>query len=207
MNDAPPNSRSAYFDSIAEKWDGWEDLPRLAARLAAGLADFGVGPDETVVDVGCGTGNLTQALLVRLSSVGRVVAVDIAPGMLEIARRKVRDARASWHVAGAERLPLADGRADRVLCFSVWPHVAERHAVAVELRRVLRPGGVLHIWHLSSREQINGIHAGVGGVIGADLLPPAGETAGLLAGHGFAVQAVVDDAESYLVTAVKEARD
>jgi hypothetical protein len=47
----------------------------------------------------------------------------------------------------------------------------------------------------------------VGGVIGADLLPPAGETAGLLAGHGFAVQAVVDDAESYLVTAVKEARD
>jgi len=206
MTDSPVNPRSAYFDSIAERWDGWEDLQRLPVRLAAGLAELGVRPDETVVDVGCGTGNLTQALLVRLSAVGRVVAVDIAPGMLEVARRKVRDPRVSWRVASAERLPLADAGADRVLCFSVWPHLADRHAVAAEVCRVLRPGGFLHVWHLSSRETINGIHAGAGGPIGADLLPPADETARLLAEHGFAVRKVVDDVKRYLVTAAKEAR-
>jgi len=46
---------------------------------------MGVNPDETVLDVGCGTGNLTGALLARLSATGRVIAVDISPRMIEVA--------------------------------------------------------------------------------------------------------------------------
>jgi len=203
MNETPSNPRAAYFDSIAERWDGWEDLSQLPAKLAAGLGELGVKPDEAVVDVGCGTGNLVRALLVRLSPAGRVAAIDISPRMLEVARRKVTDPRVSWHVASAERLPLADTGSDRVLCFSVWPHLPDRPAVAAELCRVLRPGGWLHVWHLSSREAINAIHTGVSGPIGGDLLPPAEETAEVLRSSGFEVRTVIDDPHRYLVSATK----
>ncbi len=196
------NPRTAFFDGIAEKWDGWEDLPALARKLRAGLEEFGVGPDEVVLDVGCGTGNLTTALLARLSKSGRVVAIDIAPRMLELACAKNDDGRVAWHVAGAERVPLGDASVDRVFCYSVWPHFENVSSVAAELRRVLRPGGSLHVWHLAPRARINEIHASAGEAVCGDVLPPAGEVAALLGRCGFAVTAAVDDDTRYVVTAV-----
>lgn len=200
------DSRAAYFDSIAERWDGWEDLPALEAWLAEGLERLGVGPDERVLDAGCGTGNLTRALLTRLSDAGRVLAVDLSPRMIDAARRKVRDPRAGWLVADLRRLPVPDASFDRVICCSVWPHIDDREGTAGEIARVLRPGGRLDIWHLASRARINAVHTGAGGAIGGDLLPPAGETADLLRRCGFRLAAVVDDEDGYLVAAVREDR-
>lgn len=200
------DSKAAFFDGIAEKWDGWEDLPALAAKLAAGIEELGVGPDEKVLDVGCGTGNLTLALLTRLSPAGKVTAVDISPRMIEAARRKTRDRRVEWHVADVRRLPIPDSSCDRAICFSVWPHIGDGEAATAEVGRVLKPGGVLHVWHLSSRAKINEVHTSAGGPVRHDLLPPADETAGLLTRHGFRVTAAIDDEERYLVTAISEKR-
>jgi demethylmenaquinone methyltransferase/2-methoxy-6-polyprenyl-1,4-benzoquinol methylase len=196
------NPRAAYFDGIAEKWDGWEDLPALERKLAAGLAELGVRPDEKVLDVGCGTGNLTRALLAKLSPAGCVVAVDISPRMIEVARRKVSDSRVSWHAEDARRLPLAGGACDRAICYSVWPHFDDRKAVAAELGRVLKPGGLLHVWHLIPRHRINEIHAGAGEAVRRDMLPPAEETAELLAVAGFRIATARESDAGYLVTAV-----
>lgn len=200
------NPRTAFFDSIADKWDGWEDLAALEPRLAAGLAELGVGADEKVVDVGCGTGNFTRALLTRLSPLGRVVAVDISPRMIERAASKVTDPRVAWHVADARCLPLEDAGYDRVFCYSVWPHFDAREAVAAELARVLAPGGALHVWHLVSRERINEIHAGAGEAVRGDVLPPAEETAQVLVTAGLRVEVATEAQGRYLVTAVKPAR-
>jgi ubiquinone/menaquinone biosynthesis C-methylase UbiE len=199
-------SKAAFFDGIAAKWDGWEDLPALAARLAAGIEELGVGPDEAVLDVGCGTGNLTAALLTVLSLAGKVTAVDIAPRMIEQARRKIRDRRVEWHVADVRRLPIPDSSCDRAICFSVWPHIGDRQAAAAEIGRVLNPGGVLHVWHLSSRARINEVHASAGESIHHDRLPPADETADLLSRCAFRVTTAIDDGERYLVTAIREGR-
>jgi len=142
------NPRIAFFDAMADNWDSWDDLALLAKRMAAGLSHFGVKPHETVVDVGCGTGNLTTAILAALGGTGKVVAVDISPRMIEVARVKVRDARVTWHVGTAESLPVASASVDRIICFSVWPHLVDHQATLAEFARVLRPGGFLHIWHL-----------------------------------------------------------
>ncbi|HVN51429.1 MAG TPA: class I SAM-dependent methyltransferase [Acidimicrobiales bacterium] len=198
------NPRAAFFDGIADKWDGWEDLEILHQRMASGLREVGLGAGETVLDVGCGTGNLTLALLDQLSPAGRVHAVDLSRRMIEVARAKVADDRVSWHVEDARRLPLAAASCDRVLCFSVWPHFEDRRAVTTELMRILRPGGSLHVWHLSGRQRINEIHATAGEAVRGDVLPPAGETADLLAAMGLRVTAAVDAADRYLVTAVKD---
>lgn len=197
------NPRAAFFDAIADQWDGWDDLDRLGRRMADGLTRMGVGPSETVLDIGCGTGNLTLALLAKLQSAGRIVAVDISQRMLDVARGKIRDGRVAWHTASAESLPIHDATADRVICFSVWPHLHDQDAVLREFKRVLRPDGRLHIWHLAPKEKINQIHTSSTGPIRSDLLLPAGETAATLGKAGFDVFEMIDDAQQYLVSARK----
>jgi len=202
----PIDPRSAFFDGIAAQWDGWHDLDAVAAQLAAGIAELGIDEAETVVDVGCGTGNLTKALVERLDEKGRVVALDISEGMLQAARGKVQDPRIAWHRADASSLPLGQSEADRVVFLAVWPHIEDKAAAVAEAWRVLRPGGQTHVWHLGGREQVNAVHTSGGAAIRNDLLAPAADTAAVLAERGFEVTAVIDEVDRYLVSATKPHR-
>lgn len=197
------SAKVAFFDGIAAQWDGWECLKSLAQNLDHGLQTFGVGADETVLDIGCGTGNLTAALLRHLSDNGRVEAVDISPRMIETARRKVDDPRVRWHLADAERLSLSNESCDRAICYSVWPHFENPGTVAGELKRILRPGGRLHVWHLIPRERVNQIHADAGEAVRRDHLPPVEKLVDLLVKLGFEVITAVETPDSYLLTAAK----
>ncbi len=198
-----PDPRLAFFDSIADTWDGWHDLPALTANLAATFEHFGIRPDEHVVDAGCGTGNLTLALLTRLGPHGRVTALDISPAMLTRAARKITDARVSWHETSADRLPLRNAACDRILCFSAWPHFDRPDAVIAEFRRVLRPGGCAHILHLIAREEVNRIHVAAHPSVHADRLPPADEVAARFSANGFSVLEIDDSPSRYLLSARK----
>ena len=200
-------AKMKFFDGIADKWDIWEDLDVVAEKLALGINELGVKPDEIVVDVGCGTGNLTQALLEKLSPRGRVVAIDISSEMVKKAREKVADARVEWHVVDAASIPIDDNSADRIMCFSVWPHFDDPGAATVELRRILRPGGVLHVWHLSPRETIDEIHASAGDAVAGDVLLPGAQIARLLKAHRLSPHEVIDNDERYLVSARKPSDD
>lgn len=195
-----------FFTGLAAVWDAHQDAAALAGGLAAGLEELGVAADEAVLDVGCGTGNLSAALLARLGPHGRVVAFDFAPAMIEVARAKNRDdTRVRWLEADAERLPLAAASFDRIICFSVWPHLDDPAAAASELARVLRGGGRLHVWHLASKARINAIHAAASHAVQHDLLAPGSEVAAVLEAAGLTPVQVVDDDDRYLVSAVKRA--
>ena len=193
-------ARQEYFNDLSSRWDGFTDGERVRAALREVLSAVPIGGQEHVVDLGCGTGNLTAVLAEILGPGGRVTAVDFSGAMIDVARDKVRDPRVRWLVADVARLPLEDRSMDRVICFSAWPHFPDPAAAARELARVLRPGGMLHILHINSRECINGIHSGVGGAIGHDLLPPANDLAGVLSACGFTVREEVDSDTAYRVT-------
>ena len=194
-------SRREFFDRIATQWDGFVDLAEMGEKLRTGLLELSLAPNSTVVDLGCGTGNLTLALLERLESEGRVVAVDFSAHMLRKAQCKVRDQRVDWVVADAAELPLGNASADCVICFSAWPHFPEPERVLAEVLRVLRPGGQLHIWHAAPRAAINQIHAEAGGAVEHDSLPPGQALADLVAGSGLQPFEVIDDEERYVVRA------
>jgi len=195
------SGKIAFFDGIAQRWDGWEDLSEVRRKLTEGLLELGLTRDEVVLDVGCGTGNLTGALLELLSPSGRICAVDYSPKMVELAQKKFKDKRVTWYACDAMDLPIALGSLDRVVCFSVWPHFDDPEAVLQKFRGLLRPGGWLHVWHLASRQKINDIHANAGEAVAQDVLYPAKTVAVSIEQAGFLVTEVVDEESRYLVTA------
>ena len=118
-----------------ERWHFWFVGRR---ELVRGLLARHLDPaPQRVLDVGCGTGHLAGELL---GAGHRVTAVDFLPEALAAARS---DAPAVGLLrADAGRLPLAAGAFDAVTILDVLEHVDDVAALA-ELRRVLRPGGLL----------------------------------------------------------------
>jgi len=196
-------SKISYFDSIADKWDSFENMEVLQNKLSAELGQMKIACDERILDIGCGTGNLVMALIKKLGESGKIWAVDISKKMLEVAQKKITDLRIHWIQSDAENLPFTEGFFDRVMCFSVWPHFNDKVQAALEIRRVLRRGGTMHIWHLLSRERVNEIHANADESLRGDVLHSSVQTASLLENVGFKIIVALEDNERYLITARK----
>lgn len=114
---------------------------RYGTALAGGLIEIAeVSPGERVLDVGCGTGQLTAALAAVVGG-ERVAAVDTSEGVLEVCRERVPEA--DVRVASAEALPFTDGEFDRVLAQLVVNLVADPPRAVREMARVARAGGVV----------------------------------------------------------------
>lgn len=194
--------RIAFFDSIAPLWDGWHEGKPVVRQLMDELRRTGVGSSDAVLDVGCGTGFLTEALVRHLGSEGRIYALDFSATMLACARRKVRDARVAWLRASAEHIPLADGACDRAICYSVWPHFRNQAAAVTELSRVLKPDGYVQVLHLISRHEVNAIHGQAKDPsIHADMLAPVAEVAAFFENAGFAVLETEDADDRFSLVA------
>ena len=76
---------------------------------------------------------------------------------------------------------------DVVLCYNTWPHFDDPEGVIQEFARWLRPRGMALVWHDIGRERLAAIHAGAGGPIAADRLPPVGELGALFSKSDFGV--------------------
>jgi SAM-dependent methyltransferase len=104
------------------------------------LADRVAGSDR-VLDLGCGDGLLLEILA---RATGRQLAgVDLSPQALRLARRRPAAAGARLAEARAQALPFADGSFDAVVSHMALMLMGEIDQVAVEVARVLAPGGVL----------------------------------------------------------------
>lgn len=122
----------------------------LATRTAGRDAAFftrHLRPGMRVLDIGCGPGSITLGLAQRVAP-AEVVGVDIQPALIERARA-LAAAHAQHNVrfeAGdVYRLPFADACFDAAFGNGVLMHLAEPTRALAELRRVLRPGGVIGV--------------------------------------------------------------
>jgi demethylmenaquinone methyltransferase / 2-methoxy-6-polyprenyl-1,4-benzoquinol methylase len=141
------------FGHIAERYDWFDHVASLGndflwrPRALGQLDRFRTsGPIRRILDIGCGTGDLARLAARRYPS-AQVVAADFTAPMLANARRRGRRAREGARVALARatamRLPFADGSFDLVTNAFLARNLSSLPVAFSEMRRVLRPGGVL----------------------------------------------------------------
>ena len=123
---------------------GYEQLMgRWSQKLAPLFIDFvGVADGEKILDVGCGTGSLTFALA-RTAELDEIAAIDYSPVFVEEAIRRNTDPRIKVRQADACALPFESRTFDRALALLVLHFVPEAGKAVAEMRRVVRPGGVV----------------------------------------------------------------
>ena len=192
-----------FFNALAESWD--TTRAHDSARLRELTARTGIGPGDTVLDIGCGTGVLIPFLRERVGDSGCVLGIDIADNMVKIAADKF----ARFDNVAVRRADIMEFSTDclfqHVTCLNFFPHIQDRPAF---LRKVigewLAPEGFLHVFHDISRTRVNAIH-GESKTVKKDRLPPCGEVGELFRAAGFIVEVCFETDESYFVRGRKPA--
>ncbi|NLE52937.1 MAG: class I SAM-dependent methyltransferase [Chloroflexi bacterium] len=200
-----PSTRAliAFFDALAPRWnamqsaDRYERLARQLAPHAALFRDARLG-----LDIGTGTGAFLPHLA-RLAPHAQVIALDLSPVMLRMARASNgRDIVRAWLQGDVHRLPLPGACADLITCHNSFAHFEDGPAALRELARALMPGGTLFILHDIAREQVNAIHASTDSPrVRRHVLPPVEFAAAQVASAGFEVFCADDTPDHYLIIA------
>lgn len=112
-----------------------------------------IAPGDSVLELGCGPGAALKAMS-RLAPRGVVHGLDQSATMLIQAARNNETAvginRVILHQACFEKIPLPDASIDKVLAVNVIYFWVDLPAIAAEIRRVLRPGGIVAIYATDS---------------------------------------------------------
>lgn len=128
---------SAFADA-----HGYELLMGRWSRLLAGefIRFVGISDGARVLDVGCGTGSVVDAI-VTATRPDEVVGVDGSPGFLQLARDRFRDPRVRFETGDAQNLSFGDGAFTSAVAMLVLNFVPDPARAAREMRRVTRGGG------------------------------------------------------------------
>lgn len=116
--------------------------------IADTVAFLGIETGNRVLEIGFGDGSAVRDVLAQASSV-RYVGLDISPTMVEEARRLnaplAADGSATFHLGSADAMPFADDSFDRIFSIGVIHFWDDPEAALKEVRRVLRPGGLMRM--------------------------------------------------------------
>lgn len=163
-----PDEETVETEGHTIGWARWYDAFVHVATLGRArkirektISLAGVGSGEDVLDVGCGTGDLTMLARKRSGSAGRITGIDPSSEMIRVARNKAtrKSLEIEYLVVAAEALPFDDSTFDLVLSSFMMHHLPEalRSEMLAEARRVLRPGGRLLVVDIKRSER-NQIH-------------------------------------------------
>jgi len=132
-----------YYDAVV----AIRTLGRARAIRTKTAELAGIAPGEAVLDVGCGTGEVTMAASVRAGADGQVAGIDAALAMVVVARQKAVRAghTIDYRIAAIEALPFPDATFDVVVSSLMMHHLPDdlKGRGLAEVRRVLKPGGRL----------------------------------------------------------------
>lgn len=187
-----------FFSARAADWDS--RFPDDGPAYRAAATELGLRPGGRVLDAGCGTGRALPALREAVGPSGVVLGADLTPAMLKAATRAGRDREGQLLLADVSRLPVRDASLDAVFGAGLISHLADPAENLRELRRVVRPGGILALFHPIGRAALA---ARQGRQITQDDLRAESNLRPLLAGAGWRLTSYVDEDARFLALAVR----
>jgi len=147
----------------AERKDTWaagklyEPYVGRWSRLVAKdfLAWLDMSPNLDWLDVGCGTGALTEVIL-QHAKPRSVQSIDPSTGFVEHAKAHITDPRATFEVADAQSLPFDSARFDAAVAGLVLNFVPKPSLAVREMMRAVRPGGVVgaYVWDYAGKMEL-----------------------------------------------------
>ncbi|WP_406108684.1 methyltransferase domain-containing protein [Streptomyces sp. NBC_01003] len=185
-----------FFAARAAHWD--TRFPDDGPRFEAAVAELGLRAGDRVLDAGCGTGRALPALRDAVGPSGAVLGVDLTPAMLEAAVRAGRDRAGSLMLADVTRLPVRSDSLDAVFGSGLVAHLPQPRENLRELARVVRPGGLLALFHPIGRAALA---ARQGRELTPDDLRAEPNLRSLLAGSGWQMTSYVDEDDRFLALA------
>ena len=151
------------FDSIAPSYDRLNHLLSMGLdrrwwrRAARSFRDVLAKPEAKVLDLCCGTGDMTAALIALRPAEGEtIIGLDFSAEMLDRARSKFAGANAQWIEGDAMRLPFPDASFDLVTAAFGFRNLTNYADGLREMARVLRPGGSLGILECNQPDGLSG---------------------------------------------------
>ncbi|MFJ8542292.1 class I SAM-dependent methyltransferase [Streptomyces sp. NPDC093586] len=188
-----------FFAARAADWDS--RFPDDGPAYAAAVAEMGLREGGRVLDAGCGTGRALPPLRAAVGPSGVVVGADLTPAMLEAAVRAGRDRDGRLLLADVTALPLRPRSLDAVFAAGLIAHLPDPARGLGELARVVRPGGVLALFHPIGRAALA---ARQGRRITPDDLRAEPNLRPLLATSGWRMTSYADEDARFLALAVRE---
>ncbi|MER7774883.1 class I SAM-dependent methyltransferase [Streptomyces sp. NPDC096191] len=188
-----------FFGARAADWDS--RFPDDGPAYAAAVAELGLREGDRVLDAGCGTGRALPPLRAAVGPSGLVLGADLTPAMLQAAVRAGRGRDGRLLLADVAALPLRARSLDAVFAAGLIAHLPEPGGNLRELARVVRPGGVLALFHPIGRAALA---ARQGRRITPDDLRGQANLQPLLAGSAWRMTSYVDEDDRFLALAVRE---
>ncbi|WP_345964177.1 class I SAM-dependent methyltransferase [Streptomyces sp. BRB040] len=187
-----------FFGPRAADWD--RRFPDDGPAYAAAVAELGLREGDRVLDAGCGTGRALPPLRAAVGRSGQVVGADLTPAMLQAAVHAGRDRDGCLLLTDVAALPLRSGSLDAVFAAGLIAHLPDPAGNLRELARVVRPGGVLALFHPIGRAALA---ARQGRRLTPDDLRAEPNLRALLTGSGWDMTVYVDEEARFLALAVR----
>src|SRR3989442_46133 len=127
-----------YFELVSPQWDVMRKSFYGEEVRDAVLNAARISPDDTVLDVGAGTGFLTEAAAMVAR---KVIALDFSRGMSDKAIAKLGKGKVEFRIGNVERMQLLGSSVNVVIGNMVLHHCPHPKAAVAEMSRVLKPGG------------------------------------------------------------------
>jgi ubiquinone/menaquinone biosynthesis C-methylase UbiE len=139
------NDQSEFWSKVAEKYDRVVDL-QIGSKTRSLVRERlrKEGQLGNVAEFGCGTGYYTQVLIEKVNS---VIATDLSPGMLDIAKQRISAANVKFQTEDCQKTSFPAATFDTAF-ISLVLHFTEPERTLMEMRRILKPGGTLIIANL-----------------------------------------------------------
>lgn len=184
-----------YFNSVANKWDSMHSFDEEKIKAILDISNIKEG--AKILDVATGTGILIKYLLDNKPK--KIIAVDMAEKMIEVAKKKYDNEDVQFKVM--DIMDYTEDGFDYIFVYCAYPHFKDKNRLINHLSNMLKKGGKLVIAHSTSREEINRIHKGKEEFKEAVLLP-AKDNVEMIEKY-LEVEKYIDNSDMYYISAVK----